>query len=387
MSDPITNAEVYLAAISGDDVNLPNPSTNEEFYMARAAGMPVTPPAPYTNKELYWEAIIKRMESGGTGGEGVTIRNQDKTVTANGQYRADSGYTGLGTVTVNVPQEEPVVEPLEVTENGTYNPPAGVDGYGPVTVNVETAGGGDDTMGQFLDATLKEYSNEDLTYIRQYAFYNENYSSMACLESVSFPNVTSIGTLAFFNQSKLVLTSQSFPKVTSVGTRAFEGVNGDVLTFENITTLSNAPFQGISVTELRFPNATTGGSRGLRYAYADRFYIPNVKTAQGEFFQGSTRVTHICMPSLTAITNVTSFFAGCTALTAFILPGATMATIAGALALPTTSTYVYVPANLLETYKNATNWATIADSILAIEDSAEILQWLTDNGYEYEVTT
>ena len=34
---------------------------------------------------------------------GTTINNQDKTITANGQYTADAGYTGLGTVTVNVP--------------------------------------------------------------------------------------------------------------------------------------------------------------------------------------------------------------------------------------------------------------------------------------------
>jgi hypothetical protein len=33
---------------------------------------------------------------------GTTINNQDKTITANGQYTADAGYTGLGTVTVNV---------------------------------------------------------------------------------------------------------------------------------------------------------------------------------------------------------------------------------------------------------------------------------------------
>lgn len=37
----------------------------------------------------------------GTGGS--TINNQDKTVTQNGTYVADSGYTGLGEVTVNVP--------------------------------------------------------------------------------------------------------------------------------------------------------------------------------------------------------------------------------------------------------------------------------------------
>lgn len=34
---------------------------------------------------------------------GQQINNQDKTITENGQYTADSGYTGLGTVTVNVP--------------------------------------------------------------------------------------------------------------------------------------------------------------------------------------------------------------------------------------------------------------------------------------------
>lgn len=34
---------------------------------------------------------------------GVTINNQDKTITSNGSYTADSGYTGLGTVSVQVP--------------------------------------------------------------------------------------------------------------------------------------------------------------------------------------------------------------------------------------------------------------------------------------------
>ena len=36
---------------------------------------------------------------------GTTINNQDKTIISNGQYTADEGYTGLGTVTVQVPQE------------------------------------------------------------------------------------------------------------------------------------------------------------------------------------------------------------------------------------------------------------------------------------------
>ena len=37
---------------------------------------------------------------------GPQINNQDKEITENGTYTADEGYTGLGTVTVNVPQED-----------------------------------------------------------------------------------------------------------------------------------------------------------------------------------------------------------------------------------------------------------------------------------------
>lgn len=36
-------------------------------------------------------------------GGGTTINNEDITVTVNGEYTASTGYTGLGTVTVNVP--------------------------------------------------------------------------------------------------------------------------------------------------------------------------------------------------------------------------------------------------------------------------------------------
>ena len=36
-------------------------------------------------------------------GSGSSINNQDKTITSNGTYEADAGYTGLGTVTVRVP--------------------------------------------------------------------------------------------------------------------------------------------------------------------------------------------------------------------------------------------------------------------------------------------
>lgn len=53
---------------------------------------------------------------------GTPINNQDKTITANGSYTADKGYTGLGTVTVNVSSETPVGDFIKVTEETFVRP-------------------------------------------------------------------------------------------------------------------------------------------------------------------------------------------------------------------------------------------------------------------------
>ena len=71
-------------------------------------------------------------------GLGVTIKNQDKTFTENGSYSADSGYTGLGIVKVDV---QPKNQDITVTENGTYTADEGYTGLGTVTVDVPTGGG------------------------------------------------------------------------------------------------------------------------------------------------------------------------------------------------------------------------------------------------------
>ena len=71
------------------------------------------------------------------GSGGAVINNQDITVTVNDIYTASSGYTGLGTVTVNVPNG---TETLSVTENGTYTPTSPNIGFSSVDVNVASSG-------------------------------------------------------------------------------------------------------------------------------------------------------------------------------------------------------------------------------------------------------
>ena len=74
---------------------------------------------------------------------GQEIKNQDLTITENGTYSADEGFTGLGTVEVNVPTgggTEINNQDITVTENGTYTADAGYTGLGTVSVNVQGGG-------------------------------------------------------------------------------------------------------------------------------------------------------------------------------------------------------------------------------------------------------
>ena len=70
------------------------------------------------------------------------INNQNKTITENGTYTADSGYTGLGEVTVNIPSEQPIITELNITPTTsaqTIVAPAGTDGYSPVNIDAVTS--------------------------------------------------------------------------------------------------------------------------------------------------------------------------------------------------------------------------------------------------------
>ena len=64
----------------------------------------------------------------GTAETGTKINNQDKDITKNGTYTADEGYTGLGTVIVNVPQTGDVPVKLFKTKDEMNSSTGNVEG-------------------------------------------------------------------------------------------------------------------------------------------------------------------------------------------------------------------------------------------------------------------
>lgn len=350
MSEPITRSDAYLAALSGETVEPPAPITRVEMYLAYLNGMTDTYPDPITRTEQYLYALCQNGMGGG-GGSGVTIRNQNKTFTKNGSYKADSGYTGLGTVTVNVPQEEPVlqdktatqngqytadegfdglgtvtvevpkqdpvVQPLEVTENGTYNPPEGVDGFSPVTVNVAGAGGGEDLTRGLLEGGLTEIVDTKITSIRQ-----DGLRTYPTLQRIEFTKVKTIYGYAI--RDNKALTSVRFPALT---------------TLSSSDQFTNCP----SLIDV---------------------YMPLVEALSNFCFFNCSKLPSIILPKVNKLNS--SCFSGCRALNTVVLKNDSVCALGSVDAFANTpfasggtGGTVYVPAALISAYQTATNWSTL----------------------------
>ena len=84
-------------------------------------------------------------------------------------------------------------------------------------------------------------------------------------------------------------------------------------------------------------------------------------------FQNCALLTTVNLPACTSIE--TGAFQNCTSLTSIILSGSTVCSLGNISAFSDTpiesgTGYIYVPANLVDTYKAATNWSTYSSRIV-----------------------
>ena len=214
-----------------------------------------------------------------------------------------------------------------------------VDKVNDVRDNVELNG--------LLSNDLTEFKSESLTELRAYAFCNCNK-----LTKIDIPNCVNIGNYAFSPSAIQIL------KILKVGTI------GVTSTFYNCTSLK----------KVILPLFKMGAASAV-FANCGKLELIDIDTMSLSF-----------QP-----------FSGCNNLKTLIYrKNSGVNSLSGVSLLPTnfqSNGYLYVPQSMLESYKTATNWSTVADRIIKLEGTIyEDIYWsnkdmmfISVDSIEYEI--
>lgn len=207
-----------------------------------------------------------------------------------------------------------------------------------------TAGGGGDTSMEdaFVTGTLSTYTNNRVTSVGSYAFYN-----CSSLTSVSFPICTDIGSSAFCACKSL--KSISFPACIYVRSAAFRLCSSLTSVYlPKCELLEYSAFGNCSgLTSISFPALISTS-----------YYV----------FNGCTKLSKASFPALIHLAS--SAFYGCTKLTSIYLGASSVCVLGNSNALPSstfksTAGSIFVPASLVDAYKSATNWTYFSNRIFS----------------------
>ena len=238
----------------------------------------------------------------------------------------------------------------------------------------------EDTLVKALHNQVTSVSDDTLTSIRSYGLAN-----MSALTSVSFPNLQTINTYAFYNDANLVMNGWQFPAAKTIGNYAFRycyGLTGEVtlpstvtsigqysfascknmtkfVATGDITTLGTYTFVGASadhkmqMTECRMPNLGTSIALNLNWGNATAAnacqYLELVDIGKAKSIAANTFAN--CYKLQTLIMRRTGSVTTCANVSAFLntpLRGYSSRTAE-----------IYVPEALIDTYKAASVWSTI----------------------------
>ena len=173
--------------------------------------------------------------------------------------------------------------------------------------------------------------------------------------------IVDIPTRNLFSGSKIF--SIDLPNLKTIGGNSFG--NGQE-TFYQCWDLVNVNLPSL---EKVYGSTTFSYCQNLKY-----INLPKFKEASAYMtFQYDNQLRCCVLPSCTNL-NI-RFFSGCTNLRALVLANETMTNLESTNVFEdvpvtgSTGLYIYVPSALVDTYKAATNWATFADRIRAIEGS------------------
>lgn len=269
---------------------------------------------------------------------------------------------------------------------------SGITGGGEVDTTLEDAF----VAGTTSSSTLTTYTNDRVTAVRYGTFAEIN-----SLKTVDLPNVTSIEDYAFYNC--LGLNNLNAPNTTTIGARAFSGAHLSELNFPIVTKLGNYCFFGMyndyttvdlpkltstgdntfgnntSLVTVNLPEATSLGSFLFEACSSlKNVNIPKVTLVHNQAFRECSALETIEFPSLTELTGWGQMFYGCSSLTTVVIRNTTkvallnMGNAFSGTKIASGTGYIYVPDELVDSYKVATNWVTYANQIKPLSEYVEV---------------
>lgn len=181
--------------------------------------------------------------------------------------------------------------------------------------------------------------------------------------------ITTVGACAFLGCR--ALTAIDLPNVTQVNRNAFESCGRlSTINLPKVTALDRGVFTNSAIQQANFPLVTTIGDNCFYTAkYLISANLPLVTSLPIDSFRLSTIQT----ADFAAITNINrTAFTDCTSLETLIIRTPSICVISDiSIALRGSKIaagtgYVYVPDNLVDSYKAATNWVALANQIKPI---------------------
>lgn len=251
----------------------------------------------------------------------------------------NTSHSLKGTLSVGFQKNDPLTETINITENGTYD----VTNYATANVNIEADTSIEDA---FISHTISgDYANDRVTKVKYGTFYEDSK-----LTSISLPNVTSVESYAFYKCTSLA--SIDIPELKSASQYTFAYIKPSIIDFPLLETISTYTFAYI----------TSPCSVNL----------PSLKTTSNSSFRDSKGISRVDLAIVTKIDNLCFYY--CNALETLILrKNDAICTLQNTNAFTGTKIangtgYIYVPDELVEEYKVATNWSSFASQIKPISE-------------------
>ena len=228
----------------------------------------------------------------------------------------------------------------------------------------------DKSIAELISGNIQEFEDENIINIRQYLF-----SNCTELTKVNLPKCVNVGPNAFYYCFRL--SNVNLPECTNVGDNAF--VYCEKLKQFNapkVTKIENGGLRKCtSLLSVELPECITVS----HHAFENCTALSNVNIPKcielGEWAFGSCDSLEIIeLPECMSISS--RAFEYCTTLTSVILRSPTVCKLKNTdafLGTPIKSGngYIYVPDELIEQYKTATNWSVFANQIKPLSEYTE----------------